>query len=145
MRGWLSNELLIRADKITMAHSLEGRVPFLDHELVELCLKIPSHLKVGEGKTKAVMRRVMKSSLPEKTVGRKQHGFVVPIGEWIRNDWGELIQDFASDPHTRSRGIFDASRLDEMIGDHMSGKADWTIPIYGFLMAEIWHRKFIDS
>lgn len=144
MRGWLSNELLIRADKITMAHSLEGRVPFLDHELVEFCLTIPSHFKLANGETKAVMRRVMKSSLPEKTASRKQHGFVVPIGDWIRKDWSEWIQDLASDPHTRSRGIFDMSRLDEMVGQHMSRKADWTSPLFGFLMTEIWHRKFID-
>ena len=144
MRGWLSNELLVRADKMTMAHSLEGRVPFLDHELVEFCLTIPSRLKIGAGKTKAVMRHAMKPTLPETTVGRSQHGFVVPIGEWIRNDWGELVRDLASDRHTRSRGIFDVARLDEMIDEHMKGEAVWTGPLFGFLTTEMWHRKFID-
>jgi asparagine synthase (glutamine-hydrolysing) len=145
MRGWLSNELLIRADKITMAHSLEGRVPFLDHELVELCLNIPADLKLAGGETKAVMRRAMKSSIPKKTAGRKQHGFVVPIADWIRGDWSELVRDLASDPHTRSRGVFDPDRIDDLIDEHMRGKADWSTPIYGFLMGEMWHREFIDS
>ncbi len=144
MRGWLSNELLIRADKMTMAHSLESRVPFLDHKLVEFCMTIPSRLKLAEGETKAVMRQAMKSTLPQTTVGRSQHGFVVPIGEWIRTEWSELVQDLASDPHTRSRGVFDASRLDEMISQHMSREGVWTAPIFGFLMAEMWHREFID-
>lgn len=145
MRGWLANELLIRADKITMAHSLEGRVPFLDHELVELCLSMPSEMKVTRDDTKAILRKAMQSSLPSGTTKRKQHGFVVPIHEWIRGGWRERIMDLSRDSRCRSRGIFNAQRMDAMIEDHMSGKADWTSPIFGYLLTEFWHQTFIDS
>jgi asparagine synthetase B (glutamine-hydrolysing) len=145
LRGWLANELLIRADKITMAHSLEARVPYLDHRLVEFCLTIPARLKVADGTTKAVLRKAMERSLPPTTARRKQHGFVVPIGEWIRNDWRELVSDLSRDSRTRSRGIFDVEQIDEIVEAHMSGRADWTAPIFGFLLAEIWHRTFLDA
>jgi asparagine synthase (glutamine-hydrolysing) len=145
MRGWLENELLIRADKITMAHSLESRVPFLDHELVELCLQIPSSLKMEANQTKAVLRKAMSQSLPPATTGRRQHGFVVPISDWIRTDWRELIADFSRDSSSRSRGIFDMNRVDEMLVEHCDGKADWMGPLFGFLLTEIWHREFIDA
>jgi len=144
MRGWLANELLIRADKITMAHSLEGRVPYLDHELVELCLSMPAHLKLADGKTKAILRKAMQPRLPKGTTARKQHGFVVPIHEWIRGAWREQIEDLSRDSRTRSRGIFNEKRVDAMVTDHMSGKANWTAPLFGFLLTEIWHRTFID-
>ncbi|MDE0910738.1 MAG: asparagine synthase (glutamine-hydrolyzing) [Myxococcota bacterium] len=145
MRGWMANELLIRADKITMAHSLEARVPFLDHELVELCLSMPPELKVTQDTTKAILRKAMQSSLPSGTTSRKQHGFVVPIHEWIRGDWREQIEDLSRDTRCRTRGIFNAARMDTMIDDHMKGKADWTAPIFGFLLTELWHQTFIDS
>lgn len=144
LRGWLPNELLIRADKITMAHSLEARVPYLDHELVEFCLSIPSHLKLSGGATKAVLRRAVQESLPEATTRRKQHGFVVPIGEWIRNDWRELVSDLSSDSRARARGIFDPVCINDIVSEHMSGRADWTSSIFGFLLTEIWHRTFVD-
>ena len=145
MRGWLANELLIRADKISMAHSLEARVPYLDHELVEFCLSMPSEMKFRNGATKALLRKAMQPSLPEQTSRRKQHGFVVPIGEWIRGDWRELVMDLSRDPRTRSRSIFDAGRIDEIIDEHMNGRADWTSSIFGFLITEIWHRTYLDG
>jgi asparagine synthase (glutamine-hydrolysing) len=145
LRGWLANELLIRADKITMAHSLEGRVPYLDHELAELCLSMPSQLKINGDTTKAILRKSVGHLLPADTTRRKQHGFVVPIHQWIRDEWGELVSDLCRDSKTRSRGIFDIARIDEIVTAHMSGKADWTAPIFGFLMTEMWHRKFIDG
>ena len=145
MRGWLANELLIRADKITMAHSLEGRVPYLDHELVELCLAMPSRLKVRNGTTKAILRRAMQDRLPQETTKRVQHGFVVPLHDWIRNDWRELVSDLVIDTRTRSRGIFDHARIERIVDEHLRGRADWTSPIFGFLMTELWHRRFMDN
>jgi asparagine synthase (glutamine-hydrolysing) len=144
LRGWLANELLIRADKISMAHSLESRVPYLDHELVEFCLGIPAKLKLTQGVTKAVLRNAMRESLPAPTAGRGQHGFVVPIGDWIRGEWRELVTDLSRDSRARSRGIFDPVRIDQIISEHMSGQADWKSPIFGFLLTEIWHRTYVD-
>ena len=145
LRGWLANELLIRADKITMAHSLEGRMPYLDHELAELCLSMPPELKFSGGATKAILRKAVGEWLPPETTRRKQHGFVVPIHQWLRNEWREWVNDLCRDERTRSRGIFDMQRIDEIVGAHMSETADWTSPIFGFLMTELWHRKFIDG
>ncbi len=145
LRGWRANELLIRADKITMAHSLEARVPFLDHELAELCLSMPADMKLKGGSTKAILRRAMRDRLPRETTGRKQHGFVVPLHEWIRGEWRELVGDLAADSRTRSRGLFDHATIDSMIEEHLAGRADWTSAIFGFTMTELWHRQFIDD
>jgi len=145
MRGWLANELLIRADKITMAHSLEARVPYLDHELAELCLSMPADFKLHEGRTKAILRHAMQRRLPRETTRRRQHGFVVPLHEWIRGEWRELVCDLASDSRTRSRGLFDHAAVDHMIEEHLAGRADWTAAIFGFTMTELWHREFIDG
>jgi len=81
LRGWLENELLVRVDKLTMAHSLEARVPYLDHTLVEFCLCIPPDMKVQAGITKRLLRRAMAKRLPKEILWRKQHGFVVPLGD----------------------------------------------------------------
>jgi asparagine synthase (glutamine-hydrolysing) len=112
---------------------------------VELCLSMPPELKVTQNNTKAILRKAMQSSLPSGTTARKQHGFVVPIHEWIRGNWRERIEDLSRDTRCRTRGVFNAARMDTMIDDHMRGKADWTAPIFGFLLTELWHQTFIDS
>lgn len=145
LRGWLENELLIRADKMTMAHSLEARVPYLDHKLVEFCLSIPAEMKITKGVTKRVLRQAMRKYLPETTVGRKQHGFVVPLGGWFRNELREFVQDLAHDPLTRQRGYFNFDQVDRIIESHLDGTADGSSAIYGLIMVELWHRTFIDG
>lgn len=145
IRGWLSNELLIRADKMTMAHSLEARVPFLDHELVEFCLTLPPDMKVGGGTTKRLLRRTMRPYLPDTTTSRQQHGFVVPLADWFRNDLREFVLDLSRDSRTRTRGYFDFARMDEIVNAHVAGDADWSAQIYGLVMTELWHRTFLDG
>jgi asparagine synthase (glutamine-hydrolysing) len=145
MRGWLENELLIRADKMTMAHSLEARVPYLDHKLVEFCLSIPPEMKIGKGATKRVLRQAMRKYLPETTAGREQHGFVVPLGRWFRNELREFVQDLSHDPLTRGRGYFNFEQVDRVVESHLNGTADGAPAIYGLIMVELWHRTFIDG
>jgi asparagine synthase (glutamine-hydrolysing) len=145
MRGWLENELLIRADKMTMAHSLEARVPYLDHKLVEFCLRIPSKLKIKDGSTKSLLRQAMRKYVQEATARREQHGFVVPLGQWFRHELREFVQDLSHDRVTRGRGYFDFKQVDKAVESHLNGTADRASAIYGLIMVELWHRTFIDE
>lgn len=145
LRGWLENELLIRADKMTMAHSLEARVPYLDHKLVEYCLSIPAEMKIKKGITKRVLRQATRKYLPETTARRPQHGFVVPLGPWFRNELREFVQDLTHDPLTRGRGYFNFEQVDRIVESHLNGTADGSATIYGLIMVELWHRTFMDG
>jgi len=87
----------------------------------------------------------MRSYVPETTAGRKQHGFVVPLGQWFRGELREFVQDLVHDPLTRGRGYFNFEQVDRIVESHLSGTADGSSSIYGVIMVELWHRTFIDG
>jgi len=138
---WLADDLLTKADKMTMANSLELRVPFLDHKLVEFALRLPAELKVRGNTGKYLLKRYMERFLPGQIVHRSKKGFPVPIRTWLTRELAGFARETLLASNSASRQWFDASQLTELLDTHR--RRDCSGQIYALLVFEQWHRSFV--
>jgi len=138
-------ELLMKQDQMSMAASIESRVPFLDHHLVEFVATLPDAMKLSGWTTKRVLREAMKGLLPESILNRPKMGFPVPFGAWTRGRWNGVAREVLLDRRTRERGIVDPPAVDRLLRDHAAGKTDGWDRIWSLLNLELWYRTFIDQ
>ncbi|MFN0277984.1 MAG: asparagine synthase (glutamine-hydrolyzing) [Pyrinomonadaceae bacterium] len=137
--------LLMRVDKITMATSVEARVPFLDHHLVEYALGLPSKFKV-RGKTgKHILKRALESVLPHDLLYSKKRGFGAPIREWFRTDTGKEYADALMNSPIWKRDYFNRDFVDRMLTEHRSGKTNWSFHLWALLNLSLWYEHWIDN
>lgn len=141
---WLPDYLLLRGDKLTMAASIEARVPLLDHKLVEFAASLPPHLKIRGMTRKYLLKRVSRSWLGPEIVHRKKQGFPIPIATWFRTELRSLVRDMLAPDTVRRRGLFDPNFVQRLIAEHEAGLADHAILLWGLMSVEIWHRVFIE-
>jgi asparagine synthase (glutamine-hydrolysing) len=135
---YLPEDLLVKVDRMTMAHSLEGRSPLLDHELVEFCARIPSHFKTAGGGSKLLMRDAVRELFPSGFLDRPKMGFSIPVAEWLRSDLaGELAQRVAAGPLVES-GWFSPVGLRAVIEEHQSRRRDRSATLWNLLMLAQW-------
>ncbi len=137
---WLVGDILAKADKMTMAHSLELRVPFLDIEVARFASRLPDKLKWHAGVTKFVLREAFKNILPESTRKRKKLGFPTPVREWFKDKDSEIYKTILENPYILSR--FDSRLLRELFAQHIEGKKDNSRKIYLLLMLSTWYNVF---
>jgi asparagine synthase (glutamine-hydrolysing) len=141
---YLPDDLLIKADRASMAASLEARSPFLDHKLVELAARIPSNLKLRGTTTKHILKVAAAGLLPDDIIHRQKHGFGVPVGRWFREDLRAYARDVLLDPSALARGYFRESTVRQLLDEHTSGQRNYGQQIWTLLTFEWWHRLFID-
>jgi asparagine synthase (glutamine-hydrolysing) len=141
---WLPDDLLLKADKITMASALELRVPFLDHKLVEFAAQLPASAKLAGGVGKALLRSTMTGVLPDSILHRAKKGFPVPTRDWLRGPLRDFTRDTLMASDSACRGYFDSAVLREIVEQHGSG-ADRQQELWTLLIFEHWHRAFIAS
>src|SRR6185436_14318681 len=137
-------ELLMKQDQMSMAASIESRVPFLDHEFVEFCASLPDEWKLSGLKTKRILREAMKPLVPPVVLNRPKMGFPVPFSSWASGTWNPVIRDVLLDRRTRERGILDSKAVEHLLHKHATGKAqrgDW---IWTLFNLELWFRTSID-
>jgi asparagine synthase (glutamine-hydrolysing) len=138
------HELLMKQDQMSMAASIESRVPFLDHKLVEFTARMPREMKLRGGTTKWILREAMKGILPSEILDRPKMGFPVPVGRWFRGEYKHVVDEYVLSDRAMSRGIFDASFVRQLVTEHNSGvnhdERLWTLVNF-----EIWQRTFIDG
>jgi asparagine synthase (glutamine-hydrolysing) len=144
-KTWLPEDLLVKADKMTMAAAIELRVPFLDHRLVELVASFPTHMKIRGGRGKYIMKRYAEKLLPRAIVHRPKRGFPVPLAQWLRGPVGRMAKDVLFDNRTRQRGILNIPYLEELFRRHETGSEDYSRNIWTLLVLETWMRTFIDT
>jgi asparagine synthase (glutamine-hydrolysing) len=138
-------ELLRYEDRNSMAHSLEARVPFLDHRLVELCFSLPAGELIGGGRTKAVLRRAFADRLPPRVRDRRDKlGFVTPERDWFRGPLGDLAADVFGSPELAGRGWVDAAAARRRLARHRRGEIDAGMELWRVLNLELWARAFLD-
>jgi asparagine synthase (glutamine-hydrolysing) len=140
MNTWLPGDILAKADKMTMAHSLELRVPFLDKEVADFARRIPDRLKWKNGQTKYLLREAFKNVLPEETRKRKKLGFPTPIRHWFTEKTTDQYKIILDCPYIKNN--LDISKIQKMIDDHVDGKEDNARKIYILLLLGIWHQQF---
>jgi asparagine synthase (glutamine-hydrolysing) len=143
LKTWLPDDLLIKVDKITMANSIEARVPYLDHTLVEFAMQIPSHLKEKRGVEKYILRKAAEDLLPKETLKRKKHGFTVPINDWITKNLNNMISDTLSESTIKKRGFFKYNRVRHIM-DHASNPR-YSHQLWALFTLELWHKIYIDN
>jgi asparagine synthase (glutamine-hydrolysing) len=138
-------ELLMKQDQMSMAASIESRVPFLDHKLVEFASTLPDEWKLNGWTTKRVLREAMKGVLPESILNRPKMGFPVPFANWTRGGWNAVVRDVLLDRRSRERGLIDPQAVEGLLADHAAGRTDGGDRLWSLLNLELWHRTFIDG
>lgn len=141
---WLPDNLLMKGDKMTMAASLESRIPMLDYKLIEYAASIPSAAKIKSFKTKYLLKQAFSDFLPEQILTRKKMGFNVPTGIWFRSGQRNLINSLLLSERAQSRGYFQHAYIKRMLHDHISGKTNYQAQIFTLASLELWFRVFID-
>jgi asparagine synthase (glutamine-hydrolysing) len=141
----LPDDLLLLTDRMSMAVSLECRVPLLDHELVELAARIPERLKMRGGRLKHVMKAALADLLPRDTLERRKRGFGAPMGAWLKQGLKPLLHDVLSRDAVERRGIFRHAAIAALIADHEANRIDGTDRLLALLNFEIWARIYLDD
>ena len=140
-KTWLPDDLLIKADKMTMANSLELRVPLLDHKILEFAASLPSNFKVHNFTTKFIAKRALSGRVPRAILDRRKAGFPVPYEMWLRKDLRDWVHDLLLDSKTVSRGYFKASAVEDLMArDQKQG--GYSKEIFSLATLELWHRSF---
>jgi asparagine synthase (glutamine-hydrolysing) len=142
---WLPDDLLARGDKMSMATSLEARVPLLDFPLVEFAASLPTSLKLRGKTRKYLLRKVAAKWLPEEVLTRKKEGFPTPVSTWFRGEAKEFLRDHLAPSAIVNRGLFDATYVARLLNEHERGVADHGALLYGLLNLELWFRCFVDG
>lgn len=136
---------LAYGDKMSMAASVQLRVPFLDHEIVDFMLTVPPSLKLRGPRSKYVLRRAVADIVPSAILRRRKAGFGAPIRAWLRRDLHEMVDDLLGEQSVAGRGLLEPSAVRRLIDDHRSGRADNTYRIWALLTLELWMQTFVDD
>lgn len=146
VQTYLLDDLLVKVDIATMAHSLEARSPLLDHRVMELAARLPSSYKLKDGRIKKhVLKRVAGPLLPPEILARPKMGFGVPIERWFRRDLFEMAREVLLDQRAIGRGYFRPEFIQQMLDEHRQGTRVWHYQLWNLLMLELWHQTFIDQ
>ncbi|HUK88789.1 MAG TPA: asparagine synthase (glutamine-hydrolyzing) [Blastocatellia bacterium] len=142
--GTYLHELLMKQDQMSMAASIESRVPFLDHKLVEYACALPDELKLNGLTTKYILREAMQGQLPPEILRRRKMGFPVPLGKWLRGTFTNVLDEYLLSPRFRDRGVFKTSYVSELVLRHRQGE-NHSERLWALLNFEVWMRRFIDA
>jgi asparagine synthase (glutamine-hydrolysing) len=140
--SWLPDNLLERGDRMTMAASIESRVPFLDHELAGYVSSLPDHYRVRGLQTKWILREAGKQLIPERILKRPKVGFRVPVNEWFRGEMRDYLMEHLASAASRTRAYYDAGALSRVLTEHLNGKQNHEKLLWSLLNLEIWHRQY---
>ena len=141
----LPDDLLLLTDKMSMAVSLECRVPLLDHELVELGAAIPAEAKVRGGRLKHLMKMALADQLPPEILQRKKRGFGTPMGAWLKRELAPVLRALLAPEVVQRRGLFDAGVVSSLVADHEASRSDGTDALLALLNLEVWSRIYLDG
>ncbi|MEK6657730.1 MAG: asparagine synthase (glutamine-hydrolyzing), partial [Nitrospirota bacterium] len=133
IKTWLPDDLLTKVDRMSMAHGLEARVPYLDNRMVDLALSIPPRLKIKGFKRKYIFKKAVSNILPNEIVRRSKRGFALPISHWFRNELKDFVLERLSDDSVRRMDFFNTSAVNKIINEHIKGNEDNSLQIWGLL------------
>ena len=140
----LPSDMLVKVDRMSMARSLEVRVPLLDHVLAEFVLALPVRVRFPRWRLKGLLRDSVRELLPASILRQRKHGFTVPITSWFRDDLNRFAQEVLLDGPTARRGFFDLDQVGSVLSDHASGRRNAGTLIWSLLMFELWCRQVLD-
>jgi len=138
-------ELLMKQDQMSMAASVESRVPYLDHELVEYVVRLPAETKLRGWQTKLILREALRDLVPAEILTRRKMGFPVPVGRWLRGPFGAIVDEFVTGPRAAARALFEPEFVHRLTEEHRSGRAEHGTRLWSLMNLEIWQRIFLDG
>jgi asparagine synthase (glutamine-hydrolysing) len=139
---YLPGDVLTKVDRTTMAVSLEGREPMLDHRLVEFAFRLPPHLRRGTLGPKHILKKILYRHVPRELVDRPKQGFAIPLERWLRQDLRELVNDYLSEPRVRQAGVFDAGIVQRLVRSFYDGDGRVAEQLWFLLAFELWREKW---
>jgi asparagine synthase (glutamine-hydrolysing) len=139
--NYLPGDLLVKADRMTMAHSLEGRSPFLDHVLMEWAARLPEKMKLRGRAHKVILKKAFAKALPQSVTKRGKQGFGIPLGAWFRGPLADWTNATLLDPNAGVRTLFQPSAIDRLMQEHAQGRTDHGKRIWTLLALELWWRQ----
>jgi asparagine synthase (glutamine-hydrolysing) len=145
VQSWLTDDLLVKMDIASMAHSLEVRSPLLDHVFMEMAAGLPVSGKIDRRNPKRLLKDAVRCWLPDHILDRPKHGFGIPLADWLRGELRELPATVLLDPRSLERGMFERSAVETLIRDHADAKADNSNRIWALVQLEFWFRTFVDG
>ncbi|WP_018141255.1 XrtA/PEP-CTERM system amidotransferase [Thioalkalivibrio sp. ALJ7] len=144
LKTWLPGDILTKVDRASMAHSLEVRVPILDHPFVEWAATLPANLRLHQGEGKYVLKRAFEQDLPHDVLYRRKQGFVMPIADWFRGPLRDTLRQAVLGDRLADSGWFNPDRLRQLVDEHQSGRSDHSRPLWALLMFESFLRQRVD-
>lgn len=141
---YLPNDLMVKVDIATMAVSLEGRSPFLDHKVIEFGASLPAELKIRSTETKSLLKKAASKLVPPDVIYRRKMGFDVPVATWFRSSLKDFLQGTLLSETAQKRGLFQPGRVRRLIDEHVAGREDNGWQLWTLLMLELWFERFID-
>jgi len=142
LRLYLPEDILAKVDAMSMAASLEARVPYLDNDLVDLALAIPSGLKVRGGERKWILKRAFAGSLPEALLRRGKEGFSIPMKQWLRHEWNGLMHELLSPRSLAAEGLFEARYVEQLMREHETGAHNHSHLLWALMVFQLWRDRF---
>jgi asparagine synthase (glutamine-hydrolysing) len=145
-KTYLPGDILTKVDRMSMATSLEARVPMLDHIFLEWVTALKPKWKMGNGSQKFILKKLaLRLGVPSEVLNRPKQGFALPLGHWMRNELKDLVQSTLLDTQTENRGYFKARGVKRMLDEHFQGRRDHSARLWRLLMFELWHRNFLEK
>ena len=142
---YLPEDCLTKVDRMSMAHSIESRVPLLDHLVIEFAASLPVAMKIQGDRRKHLLKQLAYRLVPRQLLDRPKQGFGVPIGHWFRGSLREVFGDVLGSPLARQRGYFDGPFIDRVLEEHLAGRRDHSLRLWQLLVFELWHRQYVDA
>jgi asparagine synthase (glutamine-hydrolysing) len=142
---YLPEDVLVKVDRMSMAHSIESRVPLLDNDVVAFASTLPAHFKLKNGRGKHILKELAATLLPKDLVNRRKQGFGIPLGVWFRGNMRELFADTLLSRRSLSRGYFEAPFIQRLVDEHVSGRRDHTLRLWQLVIFERWHAQYLDQ
>ena len=143
--SYLADDILVKLDRMAMAVSLEGRSPLIDHHLVQFAVRLPTSMRVRNGRGKHLLRQVARRWLPSDVLDKPKQGFAIPLAAWFRGPLRELASDLIGSRAFRERGLIAPAAADAYLADHLAGRADHGETLWLVLSLELWARRYLDS
>jgi asparagine synthase (glutamine-hydrolysing) len=141
---YLPEDVLTKVDRMSMAHSIESRVPLLDNSVIDFAATLPARFKIRDGRRKHVLKETLRPLLPAGILDRRKQGFGVPLGVWFRDGLTDLFSEVLESPRARQRGYFEASFVSRLLREHLAGERDHTLRLWQLIVFELWHRQYLD-
>jgi len=138
----LSDQVLPFVDRLSMAHSVEVRPPFLDHQLIEFAASLPGRFKIKNGRVKHILKEALRPLLPKDLIDRPKEGFVMPVNDWLKGRLWSILQDALSPANLNAHGLFDPDKVTDMINDHSTGHGNHANRLWNLFMFQLWWDRY---